>query len=51
VPLGRRLAEEGDVIAEALDGAPLGGFMTFGEFARVPGSTGFHNATAAVLAF
>lgn len=48
--LGDRVGEEPVEISDALDGTPASGFFTFGEFARVKGSTGFHNATVAVLA-
>lgn len=48
--LGEHVAEEAAAVARAMDGAPVGGFFTFGEFARVTGSTGFHNATVVVLA-
>jgi hypothetical protein len=47
--LGRRLAEEVEVIADTLGGAPAGGFYTCGEFARVTGSTGIHNSSVALL--
>lgn len=48
--LGARVSAEAAAVAAGLSGAPVGGFYTFGEFARVTGSTGFHNATAVVLA-
>lgn len=47
--LGDRLGEEAREIFRALHGAPLCGLFTFGEFARVTGSTGFHNATVSIL--
>jgi hypothetical protein len=50
-PLGDALAEEAVAIRGPLGGAPFAGFFTYGEFARVTGSTGFHNATVVVLAF
>jgi hypothetical protein len=50
-PLGGHLADEASAVADAMPGVPLAGFFTYGEFARVTGSTGFHNATVAVLAF
>lgn len=49
-PLGEHVAAEIDAVADALSGLPVGGFFTFGEFARITGSTGFHNATVVVLA-
>ena len=48
--LGERLREEVDAISSALDGAPVCGFYTYGEFARTTGSTGVHNSSVAVLA-
>lgn len=48
--LGDRLAHEMSMVSDRLGGCPAGGFFTYGEFARVTGSTGFHNATVAVLA-
>jgi hypothetical protein len=50
-PLAGHLAAEASAVAAAMPGAPVAGFFTYGEFARVTGSTGFHNATVAVLAF
>lgn len=47
--LGSRLEEEVEIISRELGGIPAIGFFTYGEFARVSGSTGFHNATVAVL--
>jgi hypothetical protein len=49
-PLGAHLAAETEAVSEAVGGGPLAGFFTYGEFARVTGSTGFHNATVVVLA-
>jgi hypothetical protein len=51
MPLGEDLAEEAGAIRGPLGKAPFAGFFTYGEFARVTGSTGFHNATVVVLAF
>jgi hypothetical protein len=48
--LGDRLADEAAAISAGLDGAPACGYFTCGEFARVPGSTGVHNSSVAVLA-
>jgi hypothetical protein len=48
--LGPHLEDESAVISHAIGGRPLAGFFTYGEFARVTGSTGFHNATVVVLA-
>jgi hypothetical protein len=48
--LGAGIDDEVRTIERALDGAPAAGFFTYGEFARVTGSTGFHNASVAVLA-
>jgi hypothetical protein len=50
-PLGEALRDEPAAIDARLGGAPFAGFFTYGEFARVTGSTGFHNATVVVLAF
>jgi hypothetical protein len=49
-PLGDRVADEVGAVAGALSGGAVAGFFTYGEFARVTGSTGFHNATVVVLA-
>jgi hypothetical protein len=49
-PLGEHVAEEAVAVRAGLGGAPIGGFFTYGEFARVTGSTGFHNATVVTLA-
>jgi hypothetical protein len=48
--LGDRVREEVVAISSELDGAPVCGFYTFGEFARTTGSTGVHNSSVAVLA-
>ncbi|MDI6104246.1 FIST N-terminal domain-containing protein [Actinoplanes sp. NEAU-A12] len=50
-PLGDSVPDEAAAIAGQLAGVPFAGFFTYGEFARVTGSTGFHNATVVVLAF
>ena len=47
--LGDRLRDEVEVISAALDGVPICGFYTFGEFARTTGSSGVHNSSVAVL--
>lgn len=47
--MGQRLGEEIAAISEVLGGAPAAGFFTCGEFARVPGSTGIHNSSVALL--
>ncbi len=47
--LGDRLRDEVEAISSALDGAPICGFYTFGEFARTTGSSGVHNSSVAVL--
>jgi hypothetical protein len=49
-PLGSHLDEEVTAISRSIDERPMAGFFTYGEFARVTGSTGFHNATVVVLA-
>jgi hypothetical protein len=41
---------EVDRISQHGNGAPLAGFYTYGEFARVRGSSGYHNQTLVVLA-
>lgn len=43
------LKSEMNIIADAFPQAALGGLYTYGEFARVRGSRGFHNATLALL--
>jgi hypothetical protein len=48
--LGDRLRDEVEAISSALDGVPVCGFYTFGEFARTTGSSGVHNSSVAVLA-
>jgi hypothetical protein len=48
--LGDRVREEVEAISSALNGVPVCGFYTYGEFARTTGSTGFHNSSVAVLA-
>jgi hypothetical protein len=47
--LGDRLREEVEAISSALDGVPVCGFYTYGEFARTSGSSGVHNSSVAVL--
>jgi len=44
------IAEVGRIAAYA-DGAPVAGFYTYGEIARVRGVNGFHNQTLVVVAF
>jgi len=48
-PLGDHVLAETAAVSRSMGGAPIAGFFTYGEFARVTGSTGFHNATVAVL--
>jgi hypothetical protein len=48
--LGTRANDEIDAISSELDGVPICGFYTYGEFARTTGSTGFHNSSVAILA-
>jgi hypothetical protein len=48
-PLGEKVREEAAAVVRSMAGAPIAGFFTYGEFARVTGSTGFHNATVVVL--
>jgi hypothetical protein len=48
--LGDRVHEEVAAISSALDGVPVCGFYTYGEFARTTGSSGFHNSSVSVLA-
>jgi len=48
--LGGGVTEEVHRIAAMADGAPVAGFYTYGEIARVTGSGGFHNQTLVVLA-
>lgn len=44
------VSEEVRRIGERTGGVPVGGFFTYGEFARTRGMTGFHNQTLVVLA-
>ena len=37
-------------VAEHAGGAPVAGFYTYGEIARIHGISGFHNQTLVVLA-
>jgi hypothetical protein len=48
--LSDRVGEEATEISNALAGASVCGFYTYGEFARVNGSTGVHNSSVAILA-
>lgn len=48
--LGDRVRDEVVAISSALDGVPVCGFFTYGEFARSTGSSGVHNSSVAVLA-
>ena len=48
--LGDRVRDEIVAISSALNGVPVCGFYTYGEFARTPGSSGVHNSSVAVLA-
>jgi hypothetical protein len=48
--LGDRVGEEAQLISKELGGAPIAGFFTFGEFARLKGSSGVHNSSVAILA-
>ena len=47
----QRIQEEVDHIADAVRGAPVAGFYTYGEIARTRGVGGFHNQTLVLLAF
>ena len=47
--LGDRLGDEAQAISAALGGIPVCGFFTYGEFARVNGSSGVHNSSVAIL--
>jgi hypothetical protein len=47
--LGERLRDEVEAISAALDGVPICGFYTYGEFARTTGSSGVHNSSVAIL--
>jgi hypothetical protein len=49
--LGDRVREEVEAISAALNGVPVCGFYTYGEFARTTGSTGVHNSSVAVFVF
>lgn len=56
--IGRRLAlgddlaaKESDTISSSLGGAPYAGFYTYGEIARLRGSSGVHNETFVIVAF
>ena len=44
------IAQEIERIGEQVNGAPIAGFYTYGEIARVRGVSGFHNQTLVVLA-
>ena len=48
--LGDRIRDEVVAISSVLDGAPVCGFYTYGEFARTPGSSGVHNSSVSILA-
>jgi hypothetical protein len=48
--LGERVGEEATAIATALGTTALCGFFTYGEFARIDGSSGVHNSSVAILA-
>ena len=48
--LGGGVSEEVERIAAMAAGAPVAGFYTYGEIARVSGAGGFHNQTLVVLA-
>lgn len=45
------IADEVGRIAEFASGAPVAGFYTYGEIARIRGVNGFHNQTLVVVAF
>lgn len=45
------IASEVERLRERVGGAPVCGFYTYGEIARVSGVNGFHNQTLVVLAF
>jgi hypothetical protein len=49
-PLGPNLRHEAAAISRSIGPSSMAGFFTYGEFARLTGSTGFHNATVVVLA-
>jgi hypothetical protein len=44
------IRSEIDRLAAMAPGAPVAGFYTYGEFARIRGARGFHNQTLVVLA-
>jgi hypothetical protein len=48
--LGDRASDEVAAISSELDGLPVCGLYTFGEFARTTGSSGVHNSSVAILA-
>lgn len=48
--LGERVGEEAIAIADALGASAVCGFYTYGEFARINGSSGVHNSSVAILA-
>lgn len=48
--LGEGVVDEVSRIADAVGGAPVAGFYTYGEIARTSGSSGFHNQTLVVMA-
>lgn len=48
--LGERVGEEAAAIAAALETTNVCGFFTFGEFARMDGSSGVYNSSVAILA-
>ena len=45
------ITEEVERLRGRLGGAPVCGFYTYGEIARVSGSNGFHNQTLVVMVF
>ena len=48
---GRRYDEEIRAIAAELPGAPLAGFLSYGEIARIKGKLdGYHNNTLVIVA-
>lgn len=47
--LADRVADEAQAISATLGGAAVCGFFTYGEFARVNGSSGVHNSSVAIL--
>ncbi len=44
------IEREVDRIGQAVSGAPVAGFYSYGEIARTKGTGGFHNQTLVVLA-